>query len=215
MKNLIKVVGLIAVGTVSAGDSTHLKGKEILHVEVNTPAGLSVTNEGNVLNNSTKAMLDHERPVGGTSIRYYSSAASAMNLVGSSNYTYVSPGCREGTTGMTEMDEALDIPRGSKIVSFSAYGIDNDASSRAVAYIYQTDITTGTLSTNVSYTSGNTETPNRFNIGGFLDYTKEYHDNLWVRLWGTSNAITLCGFRIGYVPPNVADDVIFVHNFYR
>lgn len=215
MKHLIKIVGLIATGSVSAGDTVNLQGKEILNIEINAPVGVGVTKGGQLIDNSTKAMLDHERPVGGTSIRYYSSAAAAMTSINSSDYSYASPGCRQATTTSTEMDEALDIPVGSKIVSFTAYGTDSDASSQASAYIYQTDISAGTLSTNKIYTSGTAAAPGNFSIGGFFDYTKAYGDNLWVRLWGNGPNIVLCGFRVGYVPPDVASDVIFVNNFYR
>lgn len=215
MKNLIKIAGLIAIGSVSAADTENLQGHEILNIEANAPVGVAVNKKGELMSHSIKAMLDHERTVGGTSIRYYSSAASAMSDIDGVDYTYVSPGCRQGTSTGTNMDEALDIPRGAKIVSFNAYGTDNSNSSRAQAYIYQTDISTGGLSTLETYNSGDSETPNQFNIGGYLDYTKTYSDNLWVRLWGTSSDIILCGFRIGYVPPDVADDIIFVNNFYR
>ncbi len=214
MKNLKKIVCMLSVGVCSAGFASDLKHKEIAELESSLPAGLQINAEGEVVKVANKAMIDIHRPVGGTSIRYYSSAASPMHSIGG-DYSYVSPGCRASVSGGISLDEAVDLPLDTKIVSFTAYGLDNNSTQAGSAILYTTNIATGDLDIYNSYSSGNTETPGRYSIGGFLDLDRTYNDSLFVRLSSNGTEIDICGYRIGFVPPDVASDIIFVDNFYR
>lgn len=215
MKHVTQLVSFIALGMVSNAGANGLTSDEILDIETNLPNGYQINRQGEIIDSQNKAMIDIDRPVGGTSIRYYSSAAAAMNQVSTANYEYTSPGCRTGVSSGVSMDETVDLPLDSKIVSFTAYGTDNDNSASASAYLYSTAMGDGALSIVTSYSSGSTETPGDFSIGGYLDYDRLYNESFFVRLSSSSENIVLCGFRIGYVPPNVASDLIFVNNFYR
>jgi hypothetical protein len=189
----------------------------ILEIESNIPQGATVNRNGEIINISTKALIDEDRPVGGTSIRYYSSTASAMQPHIMSRKNYPGGGCSTAINGVLTLDEAIDLPEDTKIVSFSVLG--NDSSNAGKVNAYLSSVPSGGNYYNIitDSTGTNANQPGRFNIGGFLDHTvNSDNEGLLVRLnLSAETGIEVCGFRIGYVPPDVASDVIFVNNFYR
>lgn len=216
MKNILKNMIFMSVAVVIPGHTADA-GDNILDVESNIPQGVTINRNGEVLNISTKALIDEDRPVGGTSIRYYSSTASAMqpHLISRKNYT--GGGCSTATGGILNLDESIDLPEDSKIVSFSVLGNDTSSDGSVSAYLARVPNGANFFSV-ISVTTGdNTNQPGRFNIGGFLDYTLDSdNEGLLARInLNAETGIEVCGFRIGYVPPDVASDIIFINNFYR
>lgn len=205
MKLLLTATLLLMGSTAYAGSSVPVNNYHDSYSEANVPE---------VTNANDKAFIDVNRPVGGTSIRYYSSTATAMQTVNQNGYKYTVSGCTSSKSGWREIDEALDLPNKSKIVSFTALGKDTSNNASGKAYLSKIN-GAGNYTILKSYDSGTTNKPNRFNIGGYLNHTLSHNEGLLVRLAGATSDIELCGFRIGYVPPDVAGDVIFVTNFYR
>lgn len=213
MKHSINIASLIACGVMLTGGHV-TASDDILSKEANAPQGVKVNRAGNIVQAHTKTMIDENRPVGGTSIRYYSSTAAAMQTLSHSNFDYSGAGCASSSSGFISKDEAIDLPDGSKIVSFTLLGYDfstTESGSGSLAWVDNT----GGFTTIASASSGIVNQPGRFSVGDFVDHTLDYDQGTLVRLGITDPVIELCGFRIGYVPPDVADDVIFVNNFYR
>ncbi len=163
---------------------------------------------------ANKAMLDEGRPFGGTSIRYISSSALGMHPTAPS-YSYSSnpfTGCRNSSSGLLEMVENLDVPDGSRLISVSVMGKDND--NGWLGYTLRVDGQDIDNQASVG-ASGNS----LINIGAFIDFQMPYfsyqQQKVTMTLSQLGSDIDLCGYRIGYLPPDVADDVIFVNNFYR
>lgn len=217
MKHSIKLSSLIACGVLLTGGSV-IASDDILSMEANAPHGVTVNRAGEIVQAQTKAMVDEDRPVGGTSIRYYSSSASGMQSLEHSNYKYNGAGCSSSVTGFMRKDEGIDLPDGTKIVSFTVLGFDNSATEYGNGSLARVD-NTGNYTTIASASSGVSSQPGRFSVGQFLDYTLttslSAHEGTLVRLNFSDPVIEICGIRIGYVPPDVAHDVIFVNNFYR
>ncbi|MCX7545295.1 hypothetical protein [Marinicella gelatinilytica] len=215
MKHLIKIAGLMACSTVFAGDTVYLNSDDLLDMEANAPLGFEINRDGEIISDNTKTMVDENRPVGGTSIRYYSAVGSAMQSSSSGTYSYTYSGCKTPLAGTVQIDDAVDLPNGSKVVSFSAFGVDNSGTAQASSWLVERDNNTNTWTDLETHPSGGSAIPGRFSEGGFLDYTIGYSNPLVVRQRANDSDISLCGYRIGYVPPDVASDVIFVNNFYR
>lgn len=162
---------------------------------------------------SDKAMLDENRPAGGTSIRYISSAAAGMypSDPGYSFESNVLTGCQFSNSGLLETTENVDIPDGSRLVSITAFG--EDPNTGWFGYTLKVDgqdvVNQATSGSSVGLQS----------IGEFFDFHIPYfsyqNQKVTVTLSQLGNGIELCGYRIGYIPPDVADDVIFTNNFYR
>ncbi|GAA4816183.1 hypothetical protein GCM10011365_00990 [Marinicella pacifica] len=161
-----------------------------------------------------KAMIDENRPFGGTSIRYISSSAAGMYPT-DPGYTYQGnylSGCRYSNSGLLELVENIDIPDGSRIISVTAMG--EDMSSGWFGYTLQVD---GQDIANQA--SSGTLAYNLMTIGEYIDFHMPYfsyqQQKVTMTLSQLGSSIKICGYRIGYLPPDVADDVIFVNNFYR
>ena len=161
-----------------------------------------------------KAMIDEGRPFGGTSIRYISSSAAGMYPTDPS-YSYQGnyhSGCRYSNSGLLELVENIDIPDGSRIISVTAMG--EDMSTGWFGYTLQVDgqdIANQASSGSLPY--------NLMTMGEFIDFHMPYfsyqQQKVTMTLSQIGSGVQLCGYRIGYLPPDVADDVIFVNNFYR
>lgn len=220
MKNLIKIVGLLTCTILYADGSVIASSAKSLNTKENTTEGFKINSDDEIINHETKTLFDVNRPVGGTSIRYYSSTAIAMQTSqttienGYVNASKFRPSCTRSLSESLSKDDALDLPSGSKIISLSAFGIDNNDHGYGVVQLSEIN-GAGNYSIKAAYSSGIPHQPGRFNIGGFLDYTPGSYQGALVRLISSHPDIELCGFRIGYVPPDVANDVIFVTNFYR
>jgi hypothetical protein len=213
MKNSIKISSLIACGLMFAGGTT-IAEENVLSMEAKAPPGVTLNRAGEIVPAHTKTMVDENRPVGGTSIRYYSSSAAGMQVLSGASYEYKGAGCTAPTTFGISMDEAIDLPDGSKIVSFTVLGLDNSNTESGSGTLARVD-NSGNYTAIAYASSGNTEQPGRFSAGEFVDHSLSSGEGTLVRFYFSDPVIELCGFRIGYVPPDVADDVIFVNNFYR
>lgn len=175
---------------------------------------IAITLSSMQLRAKDKAMIDEGRPFGGTSIRYISSSAAGMYPTDPS-YTYQGnyfSGCRFSNNGLLELVENIDIPDGSRILSVSAMG--EDMSSGWFGFTLQADgqdianqASTGSLANDL------------MTIGKFFDFHVPYfsyqQQKITLTLSQLGSNVKLCGYRIGYLPPDVADDVVFVSNFYH
>lgn len=161
-----------------------------------------------------KSMIDEGRPVGGTSIRYISSSAAGMYPTDPS-YSYEGnyfTGCRFSNSGLLELVDNIDLPDGSRLISISVMG--EDMGQGWFGYTLQVD---GQDITNQA--SSGTLPNNLMTIGEYIDFQMPYfsyqQQKITLTLSHLGSGIKICGYRIGYLPPDVADDVIFVNNFYR
>ncbi|MFV0542768.1 MAG: hypothetical protein ACK5L8_03655 [Marinicella pacifica] len=213
MKHSIKLSSLIIYGVLLSGGSS-IADNDIASLETKAPQGVTLNRSGDIVQAQTKTMVDENRPVGGTSIRYYSSSAAGMQVLSGASYEYKGAGCTAPTTFGISMDEAIDLPDGSKIVSFTVLGLDNSNTESGSGTLARVD-NSGNYTAIAYASSGNTEQPGRFSAGEFVDHSLSSGEGTLVRFYFSDPVIELCGFRIGYVPPDVADDVIFVNNFYR
>lgn len=181
-----------------------------LSQESEYPVGVKVNPEGEFA--ITKALIDLSAPFGGTSIRYQSYGATGMQNRDNVNVSYAGGGCMQ-LGG--RMDASVDLPSGARIISISYEVNDNSATGSAGGQTLVFDGAGGflnllTLNTTIGDTLG------YVSIGGFLDHTISPNENMVVRLNATSETgVEICGVRIGFIPPSVASDVIFVHNFQR
>ncbi len=219
MKNLIRITGLITVCFAISVDTASAKNN-ILDIESNAPQGTTINRSGeiiDIIDLNTKALIDEDRPVGGTSIRYYSSTASAMQAHNINTKNYLGGGCSSAIGGFLELDESIDLPEDTKIVSFTALGEDSSAAGYASAYLARVPSGGNYFHIIGNSTGAYANQPGRFSIGGFLDHTvNSDSEGLLVRFGlDAETGIEVCGFRIGYIPPDIAHDVIFVSNFYR
>lgn len=213
MKHSIKLSSLIIYGVLLSGGSS-IADNDIASLETKAPQGVTLNRSGDIVQAQTKTMVDENRPVGGTSIRYYSSSAAAMQTITLTNYKYNGAGCASSVTGFMNKDEAIDLPDGSKIVSFTLLGYDNSVTESGSVTLARVDNSGNYISFGFA-SSGAASQPGRFSVGDFVDHTLDVDEGALVRLSFSDPVIELCGIRIGYVPPDVADDVIFVNNFYR
>lgn len=170
---------------------------------------------------SPKSLVELSHTAGATSIRYISFAASAMKTLGTGTYEkdYAGAGCVEDSldaaSGMA-LDDFLDIPQGSRIVSASFLGYDTTSTDSYLGSLYE--FTNGTASTVLSGFSGTAFDGGYVSAGGYLsNYVTQSGSLYGVRLEASpsNGAIELCGVRIGYIPENLVDDVIFASNFFR
>ncbi len=161
-----------------------------------------------------KAMIDEGRPAGGTSIRYISASAAAMYPT-DPGYNYQGnyfSGCRFSNSGLLELVDNIDLPDSSRLISISVMG--EDMGQGWFGYTLQVD---GQDITNQA--SSGTLPNNLMTIGEYIDFQMPYfsyqQQKITLTLSQLGSSIKICGYRIGYLPPDVADDVIFVNNFYR
>lgn len=175
---------------------------------------------------SNKALVDSSHGVGATSIRYLSYAASTMTSIRSGkSFSYGGGGCLRASSTNTYFDHKVDLPNGSKIVSISFNGLDNSNSEQFYVRFFRYPVHSNPgaydnllLANNITSGSGNADTPGRVNLGGFFNppVTVSSASALVVRMRpGTDNNTEICNVKIGYIPPDVADDVIFASNFFR
>lgn len=215
MNTIIQIIIMTILGFAISGQTAYANDN-ILEAESNVPQGVTINRNGEILNN-TKALIDEDRPVGGTSIRYYSSTASAMQPHTKSRKNYSSGGCSTAINGALNLDESIDLPEDTKIISFTALGEDSNSLGSVHAYLARVPSGGNYFDIIVDTTNPTSNQPGRFSLGGFLNHTVNSDtEGLLVRLYVDEGAaLEVCGFRIGYIPPDVASDVIFVNNFYR
>lgn len=167
--------------------------------------------------NYEKTLIDSSTGSGGTSIRYTSFAASGMSSVRSTQgYDYSGGGCLQAKDSNLFIDHSLDLPIGSRLVSVSYLMNDNSNTENLRGYLY----TSPTFSNFQSYETGVAAQPGIVSLGGFFDFTlSDNTEAITTRLMITdatgSSDSEICGLRIGFIPPDVASDVIFVNNFFR
>ncbi len=169
-----------------------------------------------------KALIDDQNNLGGTSIRYSSYGATGMSYINAGDFDLgfeAINGCiRQTQASSFSLDAAIDLPHGTKIVSitFDVYDGNNGAPLISGSlFEFNANSFTTVFTTSVPSNTNN----GYIGIGGFLDdyrIDNINHNYIVARLSSNTNVESrLCGVRIGYVPANLADDVIFVNNFYR
>lgn len=167
--------------------------------------------------NSSKALIDGSAGGGGTSIRYKSFAASGMkSIYGPSNaYNYSGGGCMKATAPTTYMglDEVIDLPVGSRIVSLTLMTHPTSSTDTQTALIYTS--VGGVYSVVESVSVSDDSISGFVSEGVFLDHTLSYNVLTMARLEQSGNTAEVCGMRIGYISPDVASDVLFASNFFK
>ncbi len=206
---------LFAISALVLGGST--QATDMSEYELNLPVGSYQIDDKNINN---KSLVEVNYTAGGTSIRYVSFAASAMKTLGTGTYEkdYQAAGCvddnQDAASGMA-LDDYLDIPQGSKIVSasFLGYDVSNTQSFSGILY----DFSGGSASIVTSASSGSTFVGGDASPGGFTEYITDVNSLYGLRLSAPSSngALRLCGARIGYIPEDLVDDVIYASNFFR
>ncbi len=114
----------------------------------------------------------------------------------------------------TFFDAAVDLPDGARVVSITWQHIDSSATGNGSGELWSFDAA-GTVTL---LASGNTgavaDTPGSVSTTQFVDHTITLNENILVRIWGTNGSgVESCGVKVGYIPPVVATDVIYVDNF--
>jgi hypothetical protein len=206
---------LFALSALVLGGNT--LASEVAEYESSLPVGIYHFGDKGM---NDKSLVEVNYTAGGTSIRYMSYAASAMKTLGTGTYEkdYQGAGCvadsQDAAAGMN-LDDTLDIPQGSKIVSvsFLTYDISNTRSTSGYLYAYSG----GSATTVATGTSGNTFDAGYVSTGGFYDHITDVNSLYGLRLSGpaANGDLRLCGVRIGYIPEDLVDDVIYASNFFR
>ena len=163
---------------------------------------------------SNKALVSLTPGSGGTSIRYSSYGATGMTSINSTARSNAGHGCMEASS-LIEFDASIDLPDDSRIVSISFNVRDSSDTTSTSARLLSVDASGGFTDIGSYGNTGVTETPGYANLGSYLDYTTSQNEALLGRITLTGENTEACGIRIGYIPPSVASDVIFVNNFYR
>lgn len=169
---------------------------------------------------TVKALVDGSAGSGGTSIRYKNFAASGMKpIYGPQTYEfeYSGGGCMKAVAPTTYLglDEIIDIPVGSKIVSMTFLANPTSSTDQLNGLLFTTDAS-GSFNTVAFESIQDAGISSHTSVGTFLDYTTEYDTMVMARIEQTSgNTAEICGIRIGYISYDVANDVIFSSNFYR
>ncbi len=208
LKNMALTFGALMTSGVMAMDESEL------------PIGIKHNSDLNpVLSN--KALVDGSAGPTSTSIRYKNFAASGMKPINGPqtyDYSYSGGGCMKAVapTDYLGIDEVIDLPIGSKIVSMTLLANPSSSTDSLRAILFAADAANNFAFSNVATVIISDDSiPSYTEQGMFLDYTLLYNTVLTARLEQSGNTGEVCGVRIGYISYDVADDVIFSTNFFR
>lgn len=185
-----------------------------LNLEADYPIGVKVNSDG--VQVGTKSLVDASIGIGGTSIRYVTYAASGMYNRNNGDINYSGAGCMDFDSG-DWLETSIEFPNGSRIISITLKG--NDISDTGYVSMEVlglkgdgdfNDIVTSSIN------SGFAETPGYFSLTEYLDYSVQATESVSARITASSGSGNeACAVKVGYIPPSVASDVIFVDNFHN
>lgn len=178
--------------------------------ESDFPVGVKINANGDMV--TERALIGLATP-SGTSIRYSSYGASGMTNILNRSISYAGGGCMQSDTGGF-FDASIDLPNGARIISASFEVIDDNASENSNGRIISFD-GEGNFITLFEDSTINADTPGAVSLGGFFDFTLTINTAIIGRLSTSGTGTEVCGVRVGFIPPSIANDVIFVSNFYR
>lgn len=142
------------------------------------------------------------------------SASGATEISTAEGYAYAGSGCMRATTGLKDLDVAVQIPDGHQINGFRYYWYDNDTNADTRAYLYKFSDTGSVMSLGSATTVTSTDTSGYGSAyqqledsnGDFAPHTVDNSTGSYViRFYSreTDNKIRMCGVRIAiYTNPN-------------
>lgn len=112
------------------------------------------------------------------------------------------------------LDAVVDVPDESQLVTISMLANDSSATGNVQMEVLALN-GDGTFDSVVGTTSGDTPgTPGFFWDTHFVDYVVSFNQTVNARMTATAGAnVEVCAIVVGYIPPSVASDVLFVDNF--